>query len=115
MAEQDKNTGRYRVRWLTGGQRKRGAVALGLLLHAVGPDGQRNYYAESPESCEDWEMLCALRLAVRGREIPGGLRCYHVSVPGVAMLRALYPRRYSRGLVGAPFTAPPEQGDKSDA
>lgn len=88
---------------MNGADRKRGAILLGLLKHAVGDDGFRNYYAESPESCDDWELLCSLRLATRGREIPGGLRYYHVSVPGVAMLRALYPRRYKLELKGAPL------------
>lgn len=83
---------------------------LGALEHAVGDKGHRNYYAESPDDCANWELLCALRLAVRGRAIPGGLRYYHVSVPGVAMLRALYPRRYSKELKGVPIeTAAPAQ------
>ncbi len=84
---------------------------LGMLEHAVGDKGHRNYYAESPERSEEWDLLCSLRLAVRGREIPGGLRYYHVSVPGVAMLRALYPRRYSKELKGVPLAAPPSPAE----
>ncbi len=80
-----------------------GAVMLGMLEHAVGDNGFRNYYAIGPEDAADWETLCSLRLAVRGREIPGGLRYYHVSVPGVAMLRTLYPRRYKKDLKGVPL------------
>lgn len=76
---------------------------LGNMEHAVGDNGFRNYYAESPGDCADWELLVSLELAVRGRDIPGGLRYYHVSVPGVAMLRALHPRRYAKALVGVPI------------
>jgi len=83
----------------------RGAIMLGMLEHAVGDKGHRNNYATNPGDI-DWEHLVSLRLAVRGREIPGGLRYYHVSVPGVAMLRALYPRRYSKELKGVPLLRP---------
>lgn len=85
---------------------QRGAILLGMLERAVGKKGLRNYYAEAPMGRSDWELLCSLRLAVRGREIPGGLRYYHVSVPGVAMLRALHPRRFSKELKGVALPAP---------
>jgi hypothetical protein len=83
----------------------RGVLLLGQLEHAVGDKGHRNYYATEPGDI-DWEHLVSLRLAVRGRTIPGGLQNYHVSVPGVAMLRALYPRRYSRELKGVAIPDP---------
>lgn len=78
----------------------RGAILLGMLEHAVGEHGHRNYYAAEADGAKDWDILVSLRLAVVGRAIPGGLRYYPVSVAGVAMLRALYPRRYSRELRG---------------
>jgi hypothetical protein len=98
-----------------GASRQRGALALGMLEHAVGDTGYRNYYATEPDDT-DWELLCSLRLAVRGRVIPSGLMYYHVSVPGVAMLRSLYPRRYSRELKGVaipdPITEAESEGTK---
>lgn len=79
-----------------------GPKLLRMLEHAVGDKGHRNYYATEPND-HDWELLVSMKLAVRGRQIPGGLIYYHVSEPGVAMLRALYPRRYSKDLKGTPL------------
>jgi hypothetical protein len=86
-----------------------GSELLHLLEHAVGKNGYRNYYAEDPEGNHGWELLVELKLAVRGRVIPGGLRYYYVSVPGVAMLRALHPRRYMGKLKGVPLSKPEKE------
>jgi hypothetical protein len=84
-----------------GAVRRDGSKLLGLLEHAVGKNGYRNYYAAAPGD-DDLELLVGLRLAVRGRVIPGGLCYYYVSVSGVAMLRALHPKRYKSELKGVP-------------
>jgi len=83
-----------------------GVDLLRLLEHAVGDHGHRNHYAAADDSFAEWELLCELFLAVPGRKVPGALRYYHVSVPGVALLRALHPRRYSRELKGVPIPCP---------
>lgn len=80
-----------------------GERMLALLSHAVGENGYRNYYAVellAPDYCS-WELMVGLGLAKRGHDIPGGLVYFHVSKPGVAMLRKLYPRRFKRELLGA--------------
>jgi len=84
---------------------KSGAEMLELLRHAVGKNGYRNYFAAEPHSpdWESWELLVGLGLANRGRAIPGGLVYFHVSKPGIAMLRRLSPRKYKREL-GATLT-----------
>ena len=73
---------------------------LALLIHAVGENGYRNYYAVEPltPDCCSWEVMVGLGLAQRGRDIPGGLVYFHVSKPVIAMLRKLYPRRFKREL-----------------
>ena len=81
-----------------------GRALLDMLKHAVGESGDRNYYAEEPSCAQGWDLLVDLGLAVRGRDIPGGLRYYHVSAAGVAMLRAMFPRKYRRSLKGVLFS-----------
>lgn len=86
---------------------KRGEDMLGLLRHAVGKDGFRNHYAVEPLTpawCS-WELMVGLGLAQRGRNIPGGLVYFHVSKPGIAMLRKLSPRKYKRELGREPRKA----------
>ncbi len=79
---------------------ERGAEMLELLRHAVGKNGFRNHFAVEPYSpdWESWELLVGLGLAQRGRAIPGGLVYFHVSKPGIAMLKKLSPRKYKREL-----------------
>lgn len=85
---------------------KVGANLLGLLRHAVGENGLRNYFASGPESDEfdAWELMVGLGLAQRGRVSPGGLVYFHVSKPGIAFLKKLSPRKYKRELGREPRT-----------
>ncbi len=89
----------------------RGDELLSQMRHAVGRDGFRNYFATDDDDA-DWEFLVSMRLAVKGRLIPGGLRNYHVSTAGVAALRALYPRKYKRELKGVPAPEPEATEEK---
>lgn len=75
---------------------------IGLMTHALGKDGFRNYYAAEPadKEAKGWEALVELGLAVRGRAIPGGLVYYHVTDAGVAALRVMFPRRFKREMKG---------------
>ena len=74
-----------------------------LLSHALGDSGARNHYAVEPVEPDSrgWESLVRMKMAIRGwRDIAEGLQLYHVSVPGVAFMRALYPRRFRKSLIG---------------
>lgn len=88
---------------------KVGANMLALLRHAVGENGFRNYFASNPEGddFDAWELMVGLGLAQRGRVIPGGLVYFHVSKPGIAMLKKLSPRKYKRELGREPRTVQP--------
>ncbi|HYQ47183.1 MAG TPA: hypothetical protein VER11_34670 [Polyangiaceae bacterium] len=80
---------------------KSGAEMLELLRHAVGKRGHRNYFAAEPHGpdWESWELLVGLGLANHGRgDSSSGLVYFHVSNPGIAMLKKLSPRKYKREL-----------------
>lgn len=83
-----------------------GAQLLELLRHAVGKNGFRNHFAAEVDGADwrSWELLVGLGIAQRGRAIPGGMVYFHVSKPGIAMLRALSPRKYKRELGREPRT-----------